>query len=61
MQTVGSVILEITFGSLGADQEGNVIQDFVMFMYVPKINYPKVILKIWPKCAKNITNLLRSD
>ena len=38
--------LELTFGNLESDQEGNSIQDFLMFRYVTKINYPQVMLKV---------------
>ena len=42
--------LELTFGNLESDQEENLIQDFLMFRYVTKINYPQVMLKVWLKC-----------
>ena len=37
---------ELTFGNLEADQEGNLIQDFLMFGYETKINYLQMMLKV---------------
>ena len=37
---------EHTFGNLEADQEENLIQDFLMFRYEAKINYLQVMLKV---------------
>ena len=57
MQTTGSGTSALNLGNSEVDEKENLIQGFVMFRCVTQINYPKMILKFWPKYDENITNL----
>lgn len=49
MQITYSFIFGYTFSNLDSDQEGNLIQDFIMSKHTTEINFPQAMLKTWPE------------